>query len=171
MDHLPAPADPITPLPEVPYCIDEEDPAYDYGDFLTYPTRLGITQMSTVEQAILFREWERVHPLDDTDIEALLQSWLFFGFLHAVLGKHDLFDADEYVELNTSGVKCVYTRQLNARLRRWVEIVRSWGEERKSEELDHLLACFRLAQQAHYIILAIITRGAIERSCGPLELF
>ncbi|KAF2164078.1 hypothetical protein M409DRAFT_25426 [Zasmidium cellare ATCC 36951] len=152
MDHLPAPSNPSAPLPEIPYLCEEEP--YDDGDFLTYPARIGVPQLSSVETAIILRAWESKNPLGDKEVEEFLQTWLFFGLLHEVLGKHGLYDVKDHVEGDEEGRKSVHTRKLMVRLRRWTEILRSWDEMEKAKELRHLQEYLILAREGHYLVLA-----------------
>ncbi|KAK4498833.1 hypothetical protein PRZ48_009343 [Zasmidium cellare] len=152
MDHLPAPSNPTAPLPEVPYLCEEEP--YDDGDFLAYPARIGLPNLGSVDEAVILRAWESRNPFDDREVEEFLQTWLFFGMLHELLGKHGLYDVEDYVEVKEDGKKCLHTRNLMGRLRGWTESVQGWGEDEKATELKHLQTCLLLAREGNYFILA-----------------
>lgn len=72
MDHLPKPQNSIAPVLEVPFVANKR---WDFIEpFDAFPSRHGFTQDND-DYTVNFSN----HSLDD--IAALIQSWLYFGFL------------------------------------------------------------------------------------------
>lgn len=88
MDHLPTPKDAsLDGLGKVPYVCEKP---YDGGPFITFPQRLGKPQAMLTALAssdyTSYWQYERVHPTPVDELEDFLQTWLFFGLGHEILG-------------------------------------------------------------------------------------
>ncbi|KAL8807650.1 MAG: hypothetical protein Q9200_004599 [Gallowayella weberi] len=93
MEHLPLPREVAAPGPSpVPYVCKQ---AYDGGPFLTYPSRLEDPGIPTTEEILISTDFAWLVRISRSNLEAFLQTWLFFGLLKEVLG--DLFDSSQYV--------------------------------------------------------------------------
>ncbi|KAI4209080.1 MAG: hypothetical protein LQ351_007945 [Letrouitia transgressa] len=64
---------------------------YDGGPFMTYPLRVGRPHVlpSYAESNNLMAYWrhEKRHPTPTPELESFIQTWLFFGLLHEILGE------------------------------------------------------------------------------------
>ena len=61
---------------------------YDYEDFLNYPTRKDISFIvppESIDRPV--KPLER-DPASREERESFLQSWLFFGLIHEILGQY-----------------------------------------------------------------------------------
>ena len=93
MEHFQLPRNPIHPHIKVPYfCTDH----YDGGPFLQYLDRTGWTT-SQILDALQHQNLDR----SKEDVQALLQTWFFFGLLTDVFGIQieisDFVTLDQYM--------------------------------------------------------------------------
>lgn len=111
MDHLPALASRISQEQEtVPYVCTK---AYDEGPFLTYPIREGKPQALpalSVPGNLHFWQYEQHHPTPKQELEAFLQTWLFFGLVSEILGT--LCRSEDFVRTKDNGKKILSTATL-----------------------------------------------------------
>ena len=73
MEHLPPVANPYEPI-FVPFIAEE----YDGGDFAEYSTRRGIDLHRLTKGDF--------QNLSSDQVASFLQTWLYFGLLHGILG-------------------------------------------------------------------------------------
>lgn len=110
MEHLLPPTDKIAPL-KVRYCAN----SYDGDEFLTFPDRKGWDISTWKSVSTEAKDFDR-NGRSSAEIASFLQTWLFFGLLHAVLGEQcsmDDFVNEEDIRqpaLNTS-ILGVYIEQ------------------------------------------------------------
>ncbi|KAI4089326.1 MAG: hypothetical protein LQ344_005458 [Seirophora lacunosa] len=141
MEHLHLPKNVVTPGPgPVPYMCTKD---YDGGPFLTYPAREG-------KSSVLDDVSERRRLLPNTptaDLEAFLQTWLFFGLLKEILG--DLFVASQFicVDLSSgSSQRQLNTTSLNSIVQDWLNRLQASSDSnhQKEAQYDHIAQCLRL---------------------------
>lgn len=95
MEHFLLPKNPSSPPVKVPYVCQEP---YDGGPFLEYPIRKNKPWLlcdSASPSYMVHRIREATHPTPARELEAFLQTWLFFGLLQALQG--DNFNAEDYI--------------------------------------------------------------------------
>jgi len=80
MDLLIQPKNSVRPVPSVRH---RETEYYDGGAFLTYPLRKNKPWMIPNDELgeINFRAHEAIHPMPHEELEAFLQTWLYFGLI------------------------------------------------------------------------------------------
>ena len=120
---------------------------YDNGDFLTYPTRIealpALSAGGTTPGFLSERHSRFLRSMSKQEIEPILQTWLFFGPLHEILG--NLYRPEDFVrETEDAGghSKILNTSTLVGLLDEWVEQIQSKTIERPS--YDHIAECLRL---------------------------
>ncbi|KAI7778786.1 hypothetical protein LA080_001654 [Diaporthe eres] len=105
MDHLPLPKNsPLDPI-EVPYSCTSD---YDGGPMLEYPVRCG-WKVKYSPYGIRYLDENGVKPIN-AKLEAFIQTWLYFGFLHELFG--DFADIKSFVTRNSLGKPVVTTAPL-----------------------------------------------------------
>ncbi|KAK5465511.1 hypothetical protein LTS15_002074 [Exophiala xenobiotica] len=110
MDHLPTPHS--LDLIEIPYLCTEE---YDGGDFFAYPRRKHLD-----EECMRVRGQFNGHP--QAEIEAFLQTWLFYGTLHEVFRAARLdVNLKDFVRLNDAKRQVLTTAKLPDLVKTWKE--------------------------------------------------
>ncbi|KAI4113052.1 MAG: hypothetical protein LQ345_005895 [Seirophora villosa] len=141
MEHLHLPKNVVTPGPDpVPYMCTKD---YDGGPFLTYPTRVG--KSSVLEDV---SERRPLQPsISTAELEALLQTWLFFGLLKEILG--DLFIASHFISVDPSSgssQRRLDTTSLNSIVQDWVErlLASNDNKHQKQVQYDHIVECLQL---------------------------
>jgi hypothetical protein len=103
MDHLPSVSDPLPPL-HVPFVAEEE---IDYGSFLEYPESRDI-----LKESLRAHKWTNMK-----NAAPLLQTWLFFGLIHAFLDTE--IRIEDFVCADEAGRRRVTTRILPNLLEDW----------------------------------------------------
>jgi hypothetical protein len=98
MEHLPPVSKPFEPI-LVPYVGDRE---YDGLDFAAYPARRGFDLNRLLEGDF------DCHSSDE--IASFLQTWLFFGLIHAVLGV--TVNSSDFVRTDAHGMRWMTTEKL-----------------------------------------------------------
>ncbi|KAI4198200.1 MAG: hypothetical protein LQ350_005436 [Teloschistes chrysophthalmus] len=150
MEHLPLPRDVAVPGPSpVPFVCQED---YDGGPFLTYFTRFD-TSSSLAAETHLEDGWGqgRLPPLPISELESLIQTWIFFGLLTEILG--DLFVPSQYVTTPPLAgqleghERVINTLQLVPTIRIWKDKVHTSvdTEDEKNCQYEHIASCLRLA--------------------------
>lgn len=130
MDHLPLPRNPSPTPSRVPLVCDKHSP-YDDGDFATYPQRVNWPELiSTSHNAPLWlsSSTEVITEGQLQKQEVVLQSWLFFGQLHAILAPFDLYRAEDYIDFEQPDRCWLHTRGVKSTVSQWLQAVRSLGE-------------------------------------------
>lgn len=147
MEHLPLPKIRGTTqrLPRVPYIC--KGPAYDEGEFMTYPLRAGWPLVVQSKDKLKWLNHEMRQPSKDSSLEPFLQSWLFFGLLHHVLAPGLLYSADDYVVADGDKMY-VQTFSLQEKLSSWLSLVRSFEPDQKAHTLANLVDCLQTAHVA-----------------------
>ncbi|KAL8832286.1 MAG: hypothetical protein Q9170_004943 [Blastenia crenularia] len=152
MEHLHLPKNTATPGPEeVPY-VGTED--YDGGPFLTYPTRQGKSHML---KAASESRWGPnvfvVMPV--AELEAFIQTWLFFGLLKELLG--EMCNASQFI--STADSPATFERRLNTSplipmAKNWVNLVLSSDDtrENKQAQYDRIADCLQLTRSMLHAI-------------------
>ncbi|KAL9010459.1 MAG: hypothetical protein Q9173_004609 [Seirophora scorigena] len=137
MEHLHPPRNVATPGPDPVPCVCTED--YDGGPFLTYPTRQG--KSSVLDDAPSASEGRPLLPTTPTaELEAFLQTWLFFGLLKEILGGLSIASQFISVDLSSgSSQRRLNTTSLNSMVQDWVECVKG---SRDSNRLVNRLKAF-----------------------------
>ena len=170
MEHLPLPKDVLSPGPgPVPYVCRE---AYDGGPFLTYPVRKKEFNALANETGIFNTDINGVISKPIAELEAFIQTWLFFGLLTEVFG--DLFTTSQYVvtPTSTSGPRnglttgpilmflkkllvggprqVMNTNSLVPTVEIWMKLIESSKdpEDEQRRQYEHLAACLRLTSNA-----------------------
>ena len=160
MEHLPLPSDVAAPGPSaVPYLCKEE---YDGGPFLTYPSRRGNLGIPTADKLVAATDFAWVLRISLSELEAFLQTWLFFGLLKEILG--DVFDSSQYVIVATeaspqpgiapissswpsnSSKREVNTSKLVPAIKVWMKQVKDSSASRneRQTEIEHIGACLTM---------------------------
>lgn len=144
MDHLLVPQDSVLPQQQVKFVAD----SYDGGPFLTYPTRNGlIPHHTSSDDASFLIEHDGRYPLDNALLERLLQTWVFFGLLHAFLNPQGLFDERAYIE-----GQFIHTRTLLSTLEHWCSDVYLLSRDQRLERKRCLLQYLQAAQTAVQVL-------------------
>ena len=128
---------------------------YDDGDFLTYLQRIealpALSVGGTSPGFLSDRHSRSLRSISKQEIEPLLQTWLFFGLMHEILGNlyrpkdfiRDTEDADDHCKiLNTSTLVGLPDP--------WVVQTQSKIIERPS--YDHIAECLRLCWAVLYAV-------------------
>jgi hypothetical protein len=142
MDHIPKPFSAYSHI-EVPYLYDESCPyIYDNakGAFGTYPERCGWVKACLHGGGDITRGGSKTL----NQIVSFWQSWLYFGFMHAVF--HVPIRTEDFICLNDRGKSVITTARLTEYLLRWSETVsRLPNDERHSyiARLDRILGLMR----------------------------
>ncbi|MCJ1267073.1 hypothetical protein MMC22_006958 [Lobaria immixta] len=122
MDHLSLPNDPVSvEFDRVDFVCREK---YDGGPFLTYPLRKGRAYMVPAVGHVSYLVHERLHPTPTSELEAFLQTWLFFGLLQEILG--ELYSHEDFVlqdEAASSPTTVVSTSKLLALMDTWIRSI------------------------------------------------
>lgn len=129
MDHIPYPKNAANPKIEIPYiCGEYED--YDCQGFLDYPIRRGWAESAETFQ------W-----MDCSGHELVkrIQNWLFFGFLHEILGPR--YHKESFLRQEIDGERPVIdTTTLPERLSQWTRSLQRFQQpERYFDLLDDVL--------------------------------
>ena len=129
MDHIPYPENAANAKIEIPYiCGDYEE--YDCQGFIDYPMRRGWAVSAEIFQ------WM---DCSGDELRKRTQSWLFFGFLHEILGPQ--YHKESFVRqgLGEEG-PVIDTTTLPERLSQWIRsLQRSQQPERYFDLLDDVL--------------------------------
>lgn len=96
MDHLPYPSNVHEPI-RVPYL---RGPPYDNSGFEDYPERMG-WKVETLQHGDDITSY----PKSLSQVQSLLQSWIFFGMLSETLGIYE-------IGLNINDFICAKNNQL-----------------------------------------------------------
>ncbi len=141
MDHLPLPADPILPLPEVPYLCDEH---YDVTiPFLEYPRRKGRPWMTPSVGETPYANHEKLFPMQTHDLESFFQTWLFFGLLAELLA--GLYSREKFVSKSErDGSPIISTKQLQSLTEQRFEFVRTLDKPAQKKIYVHAVQCIDL---------------------------
>ncbi|KAL9584816.1 MAG: hypothetical protein Q9212_001883 [Teloschistes hypoglaucus] len=149
MEHLPLPRDVAVPGPSpVPFVCQED---YDGGPFLTYLTRFDDSIPLAAGTYLEYPSVGRLPPLPISDLEFLVQNWIFFGLLTEILG--DLFVPSQYVTTppSTGQLKgherVLSTLRLVPTIRIWKDQVHKSAhtEDEKNRQYRHIASCLQLA--------------------------
>jgi hypothetical protein len=97
MEHLPPVVKPYEPI-SIPFIAEE----YDGGDFAEYPNRRGLNL-----ERLTKGDFQN---LSSNQVASFLQTWLYFGLLHGILGVN--FKAEEFVRIDEAGKKWLTTAKL-----------------------------------------------------------
>lgn len=172
MEHLCLPRDVVAPGPgSVPYVCKKD---YDGGPFLTYPARRE--DLNPVRPVVL-SEFSHLNPLNAmpvAELEAFIQTWLFFGLLTEIFG--DLFVPSQYISthvaLNEASItglspsfnipgstKILNTSQLIPMVSAWMSRIQASNEpeEDRRSQYEHIAACLRMT----------LTLRAVQPSMRP----
>ena len=152
MEHLPLPRDVTPPGPSlVPFVCNS---GYDGGPFLTYSARPGRSN-SVARDILADLEYPGIaSPIPLAELESVVQTWLFFGLLTAVLGS--LFKPSEYVQsvaasnsLGRHG-KVLDTTKLVPTVTLWMQHVHeaAMTKEESRRQHEHIAECLRLVDTA-----------------------
>ena len=146
MDHLHCPLNPLSfDWEGIPYICSED---YDGGPFLTYPVRVGKPQAAPSEGYIGIDIYEYMRPSSLKNLEAFLQTWLFFGLLKEILG--DLYCRGDFICTLASGGASrtiLSTSKLLELLDAWDSRVKNSPTD-KSAAFKHAAECLRVARDA-----------------------
>jgi hypothetical protein len=102
MEHLPPVDNPYEPV-FVPFIADQ----YDGLDFIGYPVRRGLDLDRLTKGDF--------QNLSSDQVASFLQTWLYFGLLHGILGIN--FPAENFIRVDESGKKWLTTEKLPKVLR------------------------------------------------------
>lgn len=97
MEHLPPVAKPYEPI-SVPFIAEE----YDGGDFAEYPNRRGLDL-----ERLTKGDFQN---LSSDQVASFLQTWLYFGLIHGILGVN--FKTEDLVRVDDEGKKWLTTAKL-----------------------------------------------------------
>ncbi|KAK7709619.1 hypothetical protein SLS63_013164 [Diaporthe eres] len=141
MDHLPLPKrSPLDPI-EVPYSCTSD---YDGGPMLEYPIRCG-WKVKYSPYGIRYLDENGVKPTN-AKLEAFIQTWLYFGFLHELFG--DFADIKSFVTQNSRGKPVVTT----APLQNCLEVLfKRWKGDSPPYGPDGLTALQGVSQLNHFV--------------------
>ena len=147
MEHLPVSKQAKFEATEtIPYICQVE---YDNGEFLTYPTRIeGLPALSAGDMSPGFlsnKHTRMVRSMSKAELEPILQTWLFFGLIHEVLG--ELCHPQDFIREIVAGEghrRVLTTSSLAFFLDHWVNQVRS-KTIHPHPSYDHLARCLRLS--------------------------
>ena len=153
MEHL--------PISKEPSCFTREPifdvcrVIYDNGDFLTYPMRTealpALSVGGTSPGYLSDRQSRILRSMSKQEIEPILQTWLFFGLLHEILG--NLYRPEDFIRDTKDADghhKVLTTSTLVSLLDQWVEQIQSKTIERLS--YDHIAECLRLCWAVLYAV-------------------
>jgi hypothetical protein len=138
MEHLPPVSKPFEPI-LVPYICDRD---YDGLDFAAYPARRGFD----IERVLK----DNFQDTSSHEIASFLQTWLFFGLLHAVLGV--TAETSDFVRTDEDGTRWIATEKLPGMLhnvQRVIEHEKALSEHSPAvidARNDRISNSFRLAQ-------------------------
>ncbi len=143
MEHLLTPGAQTTSIfPAIPYPYQDR---YDGGPFLDYPHRLGLPNLEnggsfcispTLSPTLSLANRLLLATLPSAELEPFLQTWLFFGLLHEVLG--DLYRYEDFVSTSLDGESektIVTTANLIGRLQIW--------EAKITQDKDSLIPIYK----------------------------
>lgn len=114
MDHLCLPLRPALVPIKVPFICTE---AYDGGPFLAYPERNGWQIAITNPGKIVVEVSKSGEQTPIEDAQAFLQTWLYFGLLHEVLGSS--VRLEDFVRTCPNGEKVLSTIKLGPLVEEW----------------------------------------------------
>lgn len=122
MEHLPRPASATSKEPETISCVCQKE--YDGGSCLTYPIGQGksyiLPAASNTVGNLPFWQCEKHYPSSKQELESFFQTWLFFGFIHEILG--EIGSANDFVRTPSDGTsKVVTTPKLLSTIDEWVQ--------------------------------------------------
>ncbi|KAL8727566.1 MAG: hypothetical protein Q9166_005972 [cf. Caloplaca sp. 2 TL-2023] len=142
MEHLPLPRVVAQPGPgTVPYvCVEK----YDGGSFLTYPERQGKGSFLEAVRDSQYRNSKGMIPTPLVELEAFIQTWLFFGLLTEILG--DMFIFSEFitpVPLPNGPQRVVNTSTLLPTINDWMSRIKSSKGNDKVVQYDHIAECLQ----------------------------
>ncbi|MCJ1323576.1 hypothetical protein MMC10_000237 [Thelotrema lepadinum] len=129
MDHIPTPRKPKYPPLEVPYLGSIK---YDNGPFLECLERTQWTQAEIFEGSSKRSAFE---------IDAILEAWLFFGFMHEVF-RVDI-KCEDFLRVNETGQHVLSTAALPSYARRWENTDGNLPKAERQRLEQRLTACFR----------------------------
>lgn len=121
MDHLPPVSRSYNPV-QVPYLGGE----YDGEDFEGYPMRQDLDLQRLQEGDLQGRS--------NADVARFLQTWLYFGLLHGVLGIE--VSTQDFVRVEGSDRRYVKTQKLKEYLQRWRSLM---DQERRGSSDDSFI--------------------------------
>ena len=144
MEHLHLPKNLSIPGPDyVPYVCTED---YDGGPFLTYPIRQG---KSYILEAASEQQYRAVViPMPTAELEAFVQTWLFFGLLKEILG--DRCSTSQFISISDSPSPApprrLNTNLLGLMVKDWLNHVVSSdkSKDEKQAQYDHIAECLQL---------------------------
>ena len=137
MEHLPPVVKPYEPI-SVPFIADE----YDGGDFAEYANRRGLDL-----ERLTKGDFQN---LTSDQVASFLQTWLYFGLLHGILGVN--FNTEEFVRIDEEGNKWLTTAKLPVYLYRAADLIRKakgmpeYTEEHVKTRNSHIHKCLRLSK-------------------------
>ena len=111
IEHLQLPRNPIHPHIKVPYLRTDH---YDGGPFLQYLDRTGWTTSQILDAS---QHQNLGQPKEE--VQALLQTWFFFGLLTGVFGIQ--IEISDFVTLDQRDQKWISTKNLNSYTERWIK--------------------------------------------------
>ena len=155
MDHLLKPLQSNRAYCKVPYVCTEE---YDGGDFAAFPERHGWSPEDLRQPAITPQR-------SLCDIESFVQTWLYFGLLHAFFGSHMKYS--DFIHSDSDGFRLVTTSRLLPLSESFCEMCRngmeSFGDRihdvdsyiSKTHSLCHVFNK-AVEQMSHSILLSVV---------------
>ena len=144
MEHLPKPTGQTKSLfPAIPYLCENR---YDGGPFLNYPHRLGVPNLEidgtfSPNPTLSSASQELLAAAQPAALEKFLQTWLFFGLLHEILGGS--YRHEDFVTTVSNGEVekiVVTTADLLSRLEEWEANI----TQDKGSLYEHIANCLRL---------------------------
>ncbi|KAG0652125.1 hypothetical protein D0Z07_0980 [Hyphodiscus hymeniophilus] len=162
MEHLPPVAKPYDPI-SVPFIAEE----YDGGLFEDYPARRGL------DLARLTKGDFQNLSLDQ--VGSFLQTWLFFGLLHGVLGVN--FKTSEFVRIDKDGKKWLTTARLPFYLYGFYQYVKNekerpdYTEEYVKVRNARIYPCLNLSQEVWAEFDRLPSRYNIPNPLSPEMAF
>ncbi|KAL8949547.1 MAG: hypothetical protein Q9222_004356 [Ikaeria aurantiellina] len=152
MEHLHLPKHAASPGPEdVPYVCAE---GYDNGPFLTFPSRQGKTYILEAPSESKYRATIAIStPL--AELEAFIQTWLFFGLLNEIL--KDMCTASQFVTVvnpSPTSRRRIDTTSLVSIVQGWVNHVKvsDDSDEERQAQYNHIAECLQLTMR---VLIAI----------------
>lgn len=152
---------------------------YDGDEFAKYPERAGWPDLVATHGLVPF--WLRCQSevIDEKTMkkqEAILQSWLFFGHLHAILSPFGLYNAEDYVDIDADGMSWLHTRGIEDTLPVWHERVRDLGTIQREAFLANAQQNYTLAAETlmalnmtNYAMFDRMIRLSLLAICGLVE--
>lgn len=141
MDHLPLPKNsPLDPI-EVPYSCTSD---YDGKPMLEYPIRRG-WKVNYSPYGIRYLDENGLKPTN-AELEAFIQTWLYFGFLHELFG--GFVDIKCFVTQNAHGKPAVTTSPLQQCLEL---LFKRWKGDSPPYGPDGLEAIQGFSQLNHFV--------------------